>query len=85
VDDGFRPPLLDGAGGLQRRLDRADPATERVEPVEQRELALGGGDYEHGERLRRTLLVTLPSRWLPPVFGLQSGRVRFVDASVTVA
>ena len=36
----------------ERSLDRADPAAEGLEPVEERELALGGGDDEH----RRTLV-----------------------------
>ena len=47
VNDGVRPALLERASDLQRRLDRPDPAAERVEPVEKRELALGGGDDEH--------------------------------------
>ena len=42
------------------------PQQKRVEPVEERELALGGRDDEHGERLRVTLSLTLPSRWQLP-------------------
>jgi hypothetical protein len=47
VDDRGRSPLLEGASGLECRLDRPDAAAERVEPVEKREFPLGGGDDEH--------------------------------------
>ena len=47
VDDSFRPLLFEGASGLQRRLHRADPTTERLETFDPRELPLGGGDDEH--------------------------------------
>jgi hypothetical protein len=32
---------------LERRLDRADPAAEGLEPAEERKLALGCSDDEH--------------------------------------
>jgi hypothetical protein len=50
VDDGVGAPLLESARGLQCCLDGADPAAERLEPVEKRELPLGGRDDEqHAE------------------------------------
>jgi hypothetical protein len=48
VDHGVRPPLLENACGLERGLDRSDPAAEGLGcSLEHCELALGGGDDEH--------------------------------------
>ena len=47
VDDGVRPPLLERPRGLERRLDGPDPATEGVEPVEERKLSVSGRDDKH--------------------------------------
>ena len=47
MDHRVGPPLLEGTGGLERRLDGTDPAAEGVVPAKERELALGGGDDEH--------------------------------------
>ena len=50
VEHRVGPPLGERPRRLQRRLDRPDPAAERVDAADVRELPLGGGHDEHTTR-----------------------------------
>src|SRR3954465_5818492 len=72
MDHRVGPPLLEGTGGLERRLDGTDPAAEGVVPAEERELALGGGDDEHHGADRISGKARGGGRSWPPAWGSRS-------------
>ena len=52
VHNGVWPALFESAGGLERRLDGADPAAKGVEANEESQFAVGGGDDQHHDAHR---------------------------------